>query len=179
MDLFPSKTGSAGIFEQHVGAYPAVVTTKGIGMGYYDGNTVTAMWKYAQNFALSDNSYNTQVRTFVAGRCQPDLGPDERNHSATLNGTHRAPKSRTGRAVSRSSAMPTLSVTSVQLGDSKSRFDRNTNVGNLLNTRGTYLGLVPGRVRSDGHQSERDHGLQEEHRVADHRTDRSRLRAAP
>ena len=25
-------------------------------MGYYDGNTVTAMWNYAQHFALNDNS---------------------------------------------------------------------------------------------------------------------------
>jgi phospholipase C len=28
-------------------------------MGYYDGNTVTAMWNYAQHFAMSDNSFNT------------------------------------------------------------------------------------------------------------------------
>ncbi len=28
-------------------------------MGYYDGGTVTAFWNYAQNFAMSDNSYNT------------------------------------------------------------------------------------------------------------------------
>ncbi len=28
-------------------------------MGYYDGNTVTAMWNYAQNFAMSDNSFGT------------------------------------------------------------------------------------------------------------------------
>jgi phospholipase C len=28
-------------------------------MGYYDGGVVTAMWNYAQNFAMSDNSYNT------------------------------------------------------------------------------------------------------------------------
>lgn len=28
-------------------------------MGYYDGNTVTALWMYAQNFAMSDNSYST------------------------------------------------------------------------------------------------------------------------
>ncbi|MBV9582358.1 MAG: alkaline phosphatase family protein [Chloroflexi bacterium] len=28
-------------------------------MDYYDGNTVTAMWNYAQHFALSDNSYGT------------------------------------------------------------------------------------------------------------------------
>jgi len=28
---------------------------KGSAMGYYDGNTVTAIWNYAQNFAMSDN----------------------------------------------------------------------------------------------------------------------------
>jgi phospholipase C len=28
-------------------------------LGYYDGNTVTALWNYAQNFAMSDNSFST------------------------------------------------------------------------------------------------------------------------
>ena len=28
-------------------------------LGYYDGNTVTAMWNYAQHFAMSDNSFGT------------------------------------------------------------------------------------------------------------------------
>ncbi len=28
-------------------------------MGYYDGNTVTAFWNYAQHFAMSDNSFGT------------------------------------------------------------------------------------------------------------------------
>src|SRR5450759_2482198 len=32
---------------------------KGLAMGYYDGNTVTGLWNYAQHFAMSDNSYNT------------------------------------------------------------------------------------------------------------------------
>ena len=32
---------------------------KGLVMGYYDGNTVTALWNYAQHFAMSDNSYST------------------------------------------------------------------------------------------------------------------------
>lgn len=34
-------------------------TNKNIVMNYYDGNTVTAMWNYAQHFAMSDNSYGT------------------------------------------------------------------------------------------------------------------------
>ena len=28
-------------------------------MGYYDGNTVTALWNYAQHFSMSDNSYSS------------------------------------------------------------------------------------------------------------------------
>src|SRR5436309_4381324 len=28
-------------------------------MGYYDGNTATALWNYAQHFAMSDNSFGT------------------------------------------------------------------------------------------------------------------------
>ncbi len=32
---------------------------KNIVMNYYDGNTVTALWNYAQHFAMSDNSYGT------------------------------------------------------------------------------------------------------------------------
>ncbi|HUN72196.1 MAG TPA: alkaline phosphatase family protein [Steroidobacteraceae bacterium] len=50
-DLFPLYTGNgtAG----GVGAFG----TKGQVMGYYDGNTVTALWNYAQHFAMSDNAY--------------------------------------------------------------------------------------------------------------------------
>jgi phospholipase C len=50
-DLFPKFTGkgTAG----GAGAFG----TKGQVMGYFDGNTVTAMWNYAQNFAMSDNAY--------------------------------------------------------------------------------------------------------------------------
>jgi phospholipase C len=43
-------------------------------LGYYDGNTVAALWNYAQHFALSDNSYGTTfgpstpgLLNFVAG----------------------------------------------------------------------------------------------------------------
>jgi phospholipase C len=36
------------------GQYNRLGTT----MGYYDGNTVTAMWNYAQNYAMSDNSWS-------------------------------------------------------------------------------------------------------------------------
>jgi phospholipase C len=31
----------------------------GLTMGYYDGNTVTALWNYAQNYALNDDSFGS------------------------------------------------------------------------------------------------------------------------
>ena len=32
---------------------------KGVVMGYYDGNTVAALWNYAQHFAMNDQSFGT------------------------------------------------------------------------------------------------------------------------
>ena len=56
MDLFPANTGSAG---PPPSTPPPAGGTTGLTMGYYDGNTVTALWNYAQHFAMSDNSYGT------------------------------------------------------------------------------------------------------------------------
>jgi phospholipase C len=36
-------------------------------MGYYDGNTVTALWNYAQNYAMSDNFYQTKFGESTPG----------------------------------------------------------------------------------------------------------------
>jgi phospholipase C len=55
MDLFPLNTGTAGPPPSGTG----VTQTNGLVMGYFDGNTVTAMWNYAQNFAMSDNSHGS------------------------------------------------------------------------------------------------------------------------
>ena len=52
MDLFPKYTGTPG-------PPPNGQPTTGLVMGYYDGNTVTAFWNYAQRFAMSDNSFGT------------------------------------------------------------------------------------------------------------------------
>ncbi|MGY4432198.1 phospholipase C [Bradyrhizobium sp. F1.13.1] len=36
-------------------------------MGYFDGNTTTALWNYAQNFALNDNNFTTQFGPSTPG----------------------------------------------------------------------------------------------------------------
>jgi phospholipase C len=50
MDLFPLDTGTSS---SGSGAFG----TKAQVMGYFDGNTVTAFWNYAQNYAMSDNAW--------------------------------------------------------------------------------------------------------------------------
>jgi len=55
MDKFPENTSpAAGCPQANLKQYGA-----GITMGYYDGNTVTALWNYAQFYALNDNQYGT------------------------------------------------------------------------------------------------------------------------
>lgn len=53
MDLFPKYTGRAS--KGGVGSFG----TNGQVMGYFDGNTVTALWNYAQAYALHDNFFTT------------------------------------------------------------------------------------------------------------------------
>ena len=36
-------------------------------MDYYDGNTVTGLWNYAQHFAMSDNFYDTEFGPSTPG----------------------------------------------------------------------------------------------------------------
>jgi phospholipase C len=50
-DLFPKYTGKGT--PGGVGAFG----TRGQVMGYFDANTVMALWQYAQHFAMSDNAY--------------------------------------------------------------------------------------------------------------------------
>ena len=70
MDLFPEFTSSGG----------------SLLMGYYDGNTVTGLWNYAQFFAMSDNSYGTTYGPSTPGVLNLVSGQTN-GVSATLNGT--------------------------------------------------------------------------------------------
>lgn len=83
MDLFPAAVGTAGVPPN---APPTVVTTKGLVMGYYDGNTVTALWNFAQHFAMSDNSFDTVYGPSTPGLL--NLVSGQTNGAIqTLNGT--------------------------------------------------------------------------------------------
>jgi phospholipase C len=75
MDAFPANTGSAA-----ASSTPACNDYgKGTGdvMGYFDGNTVTALWNYAQHFALSDNSFSTMFGPSTVGAINLVAGTTE------------------------------------------------------------------------------------------------------
>jgi phospholipase C len=55
-------------------------TDKSIVMDYFDGNTVTALWNYAQHFSMSDNSYGTTLGPSTPGALNLASG---QTHGAT------------------------------------------------------------------------------------------------
>jgi len=64
MDKFPQFTGVAC----SATTYPSLAPYgTNVVMGYYDGNTVTALWNYAQYFAMSDNFHGTTFGPSAVG----------------------------------------------------------------------------------------------------------------
>ena len=76
MDAFPVSVGQGQ--SAFCTAQYAWGKDKGLVLGYFDGNTVTALWNYAQHFAMNDNSHGTTfgpstigMLNFVAGNTYP------------------------------------------------------------------------------------------------------------
>jgi phospholipase C len=104
MDSFPQYTGLPAPATQkfpagsNEGAPPEYVhQNKGLVMSYFDGNTVTALWNYAQRFALSDNSFASTFGQSTQGAIELISGQtngvtDQINGAADLvdggNGTY-------------------------------------------------------------------------------------------
>jgi phospholipase C len=58
-------------------------------MGYYDGNTVAALWNYAQRYSMSDNSYDTNYGPTLPGHINLVSGDTHGAilHNATSDGS--------------------------------------------------------------------------------------------
>jgi phospholipase C len=60
MDLFPASVGKPNSAAQQAATgAPPIAATTALTMAYYDGNTVTALWNYAQHYAMNDHSFST------------------------------------------------------------------------------------------------------------------------
>jgi phospholipase C len=149
MDGFPAWVGTAG-------PPPAGVTGTKLVMGYYDGNTVTALWNYAQHYALNDNNYTTQFGPSTPGAINLISGQTN-GFSATLNvfstttpttllhSTHEAwgdAAHAQGNVTEIGDGDPLLDVCSNPTLDQVTMAGRN--IGDLLNAKGITWGSFMG-----------------------------------
>src|ERR1700735_3180405 len=67
-DHFALAEGAGGTSATGIGCQTATgANVNGAAMGYFDGNTVTGLWNYAQNFAISDNHFDTNFGPSTPG----------------------------------------------------------------------------------------------------------------
>jgi len=152
MDLFPQKTSKdscTGLFG-----------TTGLTMGYYDGNTVTAEWNYAQNYAMSDNSWADNFGPSTVGALNVVSGQTYGGtaYDSTSDDTNPSPAS-TPTASGFSAVNATTGVGTV-IGDPDPVYDdcanndhtgssnlvgmQGKNIGDLLNEKGVTWGWFQG-----------------------------------
>jgi len=60
--------------------------TVNLSMGYYDGNTVTALWNYVQYFAMSDNYFDTEFGVTEEGHQNLIAGQTHTTANANVSG---------------------------------------------------------------------------------------------
>ncbi len=137
MDLFPANTGTAGPPPGGGG----IVDTTGLVMGYYDGNTVTALWNYAQNFAMSDNSYDTNFGPSTDGALNLVAGQTN-GVIQNENGTGAVIGDGNGGLTLISDADPIGDACSTTSGEVLQMGGQN--IGDLLNTAGVSWGFFEG-----------------------------------
>lgn len=106
--------------------------TPALSMAYYDGNTVTALWNYAQHYAMSDNFFDTEFGTTVMGHLNLISGQTHQTSVQTISG-----KVANGSIVANVEAgfddcVTAANGTPVQM--------TSRNVGDLLNAKGISWG---------------------------------------
>jgi phospholipase C len=137
MDLFPKNVGVAG--PPPTGSLgQTIVGTTGLNLGYYDGNTVTAMWNYAQRFAMNDNSYSTAFGPSTPGAL--NLVSGQLNGVINnQNGTGAIIGDGNGGFTDIGDGDPLGDVCSTTTGEAFSM--SGTNIGDLMNAAGVSWGF--------------------------------------
>ena len=137
VDLFPMSVGAAGPPPNGL----AQGLTKGLVMGYYDGNTVTAYWNYAQHYAMNDNSFGTNYGPSTDGAINLISGQTN-GVINNVNGTGSIASDGSGGFTLISDADPTGDVCSTPTGETLQFSGKN--VGDLLNAAGVSWGFFEG-----------------------------------
>jgi phospholipase C len=142
VDLFPEFTGAGGnALTNPVTTAPPAFNTTGLALGYFDGNTVTAFWNYAQHFAMSDNMFDTAFGPSTPGAINVVSGQT----NGVINnagGTGSVISDGNGGLTDIDDADPAGDVCSTT---TKERFNLSgKNIGDLLNQAGISWGWFNG-----------------------------------
>ncbi len=112
----------------------------GLAMGYYDGNTVTALWNYAQHFAMSDNFYDTEFGTTVMGHLNLVSGDTHQTNVTSIKGK-----------VANGSVIGNLDPALDDCSHGSTITMTSQNVGDLLNAKGITWGWFYGDFAPAGY----------------------------
>jgi phospholipase C len=141
---------------------PVLFGQPGLVMDYYDGNTVTGLWNYAQNYAMSDNNYGTVFGPSTPGAL---------NLISGNTGAGYAVSPTTGAKVSSPGSVSSLNSSGLGTiyGDLDPAYDdcsdsshtssspvgvsTGTNIGDLLNTKHVTWGWFQGGFAPTGTNS--------------------------
>ena len=141
-------------------------------MDYYDGNTVTGLWNYAQHYAMSDNNYDTTFGPSTPGALNLISGNDGPSYAVSPSTGSRVPDPGTVSALNSSGLGTIYGDLDPAYDDCSDASHTTTNpVGVSTGTehrrpaqrQGRHLGLVPGRVRAHRDQRGRLRGLRRLH----------------
>ncbi|MBV8905124.1 MAG: phospholipase [Acidobacteriia bacterium] len=138
MDKFVQFTGSSSSSCDIMGYGNNVV------MAYYDGNTVTALWNYAQNYAMSDNHFSTNFGPSTVGALNLISG---NTSGAVVTAGNASGNVGSGGAVI-GDPRPDPSLDDCTLAPPRTYIKMNgQNVGDLLNAKGLSWGWFQGGFR--------------------------------
>ncbi|MBS1886709.1 MAG: alkaline phosphatase family protein [Actinobacteria bacterium] len=148
MDKFIESLGNGG------GKSPAgAPCNKETVMDYYDGNTVTGLWNYAQHYAMSDNSYGTTFGPSSPGAINlisGNIGDVDMTHTAN-NPSIATPTSPNADLTANGKGGYALTSDAQPYWDDCSTRDAvalsGKNIGDLLNEAGLSWGWFEGGFR--------------------------------
>jgi len=155
MDKFVQNTGA--------GSWPNKGQSPNVVMDYFDGNTVTALWNYAQHDAMSDNSFGTTFGPSTPGAL--NLVSGQTHGAVAYSGNATTPGVTQRQADSTGMVIPgKLDTNNTLYSDADPYFDKTSkgntiemtgqNVGDLLNAKDVTWGWFEGGFKTAGTHSD-------------------------
>ena len=155
MDMFVQNTNTPAC----TGTPTTPYGTPGLVMDYFDGNTVTGLWNYAQNYAMSDNNWDTTFGPSTPGALNLVSGQTGGSYAVSPSTGAVVPDPGTVSALNSSGLGTIYGDLDPAYDDCSNNSHTSTNpvgvstgknIGDLLNSRGVTWGWFQGGFTPTG-----------------------------